>query len=65
MNISQANITLRVLELSRHGYSAGDKRAVRRMIEWCGENDERFLLDIYRNLLDVVRERARHETKAP
>jgi len=60
MNISQANITLRVLEMSRHGYSAGDEQAVRRMIQWCGENDERFLLDIFRNLL-VVRERARHE----
>jgi len=61
MNISQANITLRVLELSRHGYSAGDKQAVRRMIEWCGENNQPMLLDIYRNLLDKVRGRAQHE----
>jgi len=61
MNTSQANITLRVLDMSRYVYEEGDEQAVRSMIQWCEENDERFLLGIYRNLLNVVTEKARHE----
>jgi len=61
MNTSQANITLRVLELSRYGYSAGDEQAVRSMVQWCEENNQPMLLDIYRNLLNIVKGRVRHE----
>jgi len=61
MNTSQANITLRVLDMSRYVYEEGDEQAVRSMIQWCEENNQPLLLDIYRNLLDVVTERVRHE----